>query len=126
VERVKTYSNKNFLAFSEEEKNLIIQSISIFVKNYIKELLEIVDDIVRVSIFVPDQRERLLEFADISYYQKVRYFHSLIPFCKDVEVKNELSSLDFEKLLSLPRVIRFTAALYSCGLPPEFIGTGML
>ena len=36
----------------------------------------------------------------------------------------DASNIDTERLQKLPRPIKFTAATYACGLPPEFLGTG--
>ena len=125
VEKVKAAIGHNeYLEFSAEDRDLIVQSIAIFAEHYIQELLEIVDKVLKVATLIPNQRERLLESTDISYYQTVRNLKSFLPFCKDPETRNRLSRLESEKLLNLPRVIRFTAALYTLGLPPEFIGTG--
>ncbi len=119
-----TTGQSEYLEFSAEDRALMVQSAAIFAEHYIRELLEIVDKVLQVATVIPDQRERLLESTDVSYYQTVRNFKSFLPFCREPEIRDRLSSLDTEKLLSLPRVIRFTAALYTLGLPPEFIGTG--
>jgi len=125
VENIKATTGKTeYLEFSAEDKDLIVQSIAIFAEHYIQELLEIVDKVQKVATLIPNQRERLLESTDVSYYQTVRDFKSFLPFCKDPEMRNRLLGLDTVRLLNLPRVIRFTAALYTLGLPPEFIGTG--
>lgn len=39
-------------------------------------------------------------------------------------MESTILDLDSNKFLRLPRGIKVTAALYTCGLPPEFIGTG--
>jgi len=113
-----------FLEVSNDERDLIVKSIAIFAKNYLEELLEIVDRVVEVATLVPNQRERLLESSDVVYYQAIRDIGEFLPFCPDSETRNQVSRLEHKKLLSLPRSIRFTAALYTVGLPPEFLGTG--
>jgi phosphoenolpyruvate carboxylase len=40
------------------------------------------------------------------------------------EVKRDLKSVALTPSSSLPRAISFTGAMYSLGVPPEFLGTG--
>jgi phosphoenolpyruvate carboxylase len=115
---------KDFLEFGKEDRDLIVKSIVIFAKNYLEELLEIADRVIEVATLVPNQRERLLESTDVAYYQAIRNIDEFLPFCSDPETRNQVSRLDHKKLLSLPRSIRFTAALYTVGLPPELLGMG--
>ncbi|MCJ7635080.1 phosphoenolpyruvate carboxylase [Candidatus Bathyarchaeota archaeon] len=125
VEKIRTWiKQEDFLEFNGEDRDMIVKSIVIFAKNYLEDLLEIVDKVVEVAALVPNQRERLLESTDVVYYQSVRNIHAFLPFCPSSEARSQFSRLDCKKLLKLPRSIRFTAALYTVGLPPEFIGTG--
>lgn len=125
VEKIRSgVAGEDFLEFSVGDRDLIVKSIVIFAKNYLEELLEISDRVVQVATLVPNQRERLLESSDVAYYQAIRDIDSFLPFCPDHEIRSQISRLDHKKLLSLPRSIRFTAALYTVGLPPEFLGVG--
>jgi phosphoenolpyruvate carboxylase len=47
----------------------------------------------------------------------------LVSLCRS-DIGKELKASMPEEDLNLPRAIKFTGALYSIGLPPEFIGTG--
>jgi len=123
VEKIRSgVSGEDFLELGD--RDLIVKSIVIFAKNYLEELLEIADRVIEVAALVPDQRERLLEASDVAYYQAIRNIEAFLPFCLDAETRSQIAGLDHKKLLSLPRSIRFTAALYTVGLPPELLGMG--
>jgi phosphoenolpyruvate carboxylase len=124
IDKIKSASNKKFLEFDEDERRLIIQLITIFAKNYLLELSEIAEKVSKIATFIPNQRDRILSSEQVAYYRNLKNVVPLASFCVDTEVKQTLLSLDQTRLLKLPRVIKFTAALYTCGMPPEFIGTG--
>jgi len=125
VEKIRSgVGGKDSFEFSDDDRDLIVKSIVVFAKNYLEDLLEIADKVVEVSTFVPNQRERLLESTDVAYYQAIRDVDTFLQFCSDSEDRNQIARLDHKKLLTLPRSIRFTAALYTVGLPPELLGMG--
>ena len=57
------------------------------------------------------------------YSRNVPDISGLVCLCRK-DVGKELSASMPAEDLNLPRAIKFTGALYSIGLPPEFIGTG--
>lgn len=125
VEKIRSGTGATeFPVIESHDRDLLIKSIAIFARNYLEELLEIADRVIDAAALVPNQRERLLESSDVAYYQYIRNIEAFLPFCRNTDTRNKISRLNHGKLLGLPRSIRFTAALYSVGLPPEFLGTG--
>ncbi|MEM2895984.1 MAG: phosphoenolpyruvate carboxylase [Candidatus Bathyarchaeia archaeon] len=124
IEKLKEATNKKPLEFDEGEKKDIVLSLLIFAKHYLKELQDIIEEVIIISNFVPNQRERLLGYQDVSYYRELRNIKNIANVCHDKQIKREILGLDLDKFLKLPRAIKLSAALYSSGLPPEFIGTG--
>jgi len=117
-------SGKVPLKYDEDQKKDMIRAIGLFTKNYLQELSEIIDDVLKVAGHVPDQRERILGYQDVTYYKDLRNIKALFDIFADAKIAQEASKLDEERLQKLPRPIKFTAALYTCGLPPELLGTG--
>jgi phosphoenolpyruvate carboxylase len=113
-----------FPEMESDDRDLILKSTAILARNYLEELLEISDRVIDAAALVPNQRERLLESSDVAYYQSIRNIEAFLPFCQNADIRNKISRLNHRKLLGLPRSIRFTAALYSVGLPPELLGMG--
>lgn len=89
------------LAFSKSEESQILQIVKIAEKAYRSKIIKVFGTISRISEFIPTQRDRLPPTEEIRYGRRV----------------------DGLKI-TLPRVIKMTAAFYSIGLPPEFIGVG--
>jgi phosphoenolpyruvate carboxylase len=84
---------------SAEEEKIMIGLIPEFEKNYRETIEKIAPLINKVAAFMPRRRERVQHIGLFGYSRGVGK-------------------------VSLPRAIGFTAALYSIGIPPEFIGTG--
>ena len=84
--------------YSDEEYLKIRELESIFSRHYLKTI-EQLSEIGNLAKFVPARRERKLHIGLLGYGRPVGKVH-------------------------LPRAIAFTCALYSVGVPPEFIGTG--
>jgi phosphoenolpyruvate carboxylase len=124
TERIGATPPKEAREFSSEERKKIIASIMIFTKNYLQELSEIADRVRAIAQFVPDQRERILGSEEVPYYRELRDIQGLASSFPDENLSQVVEQLDADKFKRLPRVIKFAAALYTCGLPPELIGTG--
>jgi len=98
---------------AETEKTLIAAS-RIFTREYLVAIARLIDTIDFVAKFVPSRRAR------VSHGQYARSLESSLAFAADAEL------LSNPKLRNarLPRAIKFSASLYTIGLPPALIGYG--
>ncbi len=112
------------LSFSNEEIQEIIDMIGIFTKEYVITLIAISGRIKFISDILPNQRDRLIRAGPYGYS---RESPDLISIAKMVSIEllaKQLPKLQMNSIAELPRAIKYTGALYSIGIPPEFIGTG--
>ncbi len=109
--------------FSSEEKEEIANFIGIFGARYSRILRELAPTINRIANFLPQQRDRLMHKGSGGYSRSAPDISGILRLCRSDIGKELESSMPVENL-HLPRAIKFTGALYSIGLPPEFIGTG--
>ena len=84
---------------SEREQERLLPVIRAFEKHYQHSLSLITEDMRHLFTLVPRRRERRQHIGLLSYARKMGKH-------------------------SLPRAINFTAAFYSIGIPPEFLGLG--
>ncbi len=127
VETMKEAVQAKPLSVDGYERGKLMQTIAIFAKNYLTTLSEVAEAVSKVAEVVPDQRDRVLSSGYVSYYRELRKHREIDAFltlCPDSEVKQAFTAIDRKTLAILPRAVKFTAALYTCGLPPEFLGTG--
>ncbi len=111
------------LNFSDEEREEIIEIIGIFTREYLISFYQIAHSkVMEIADLLPNQRDRLATKGALGY-ARAYAMPSKIPV-KDKELLKELSRLEIRSDIKLPRAIKFTGALYTIGLPPEFIGTG--
>ncbi len=109
--------------FSAEEKEEIVNLIGIFGASYGWTLGQLAPIINRIADLLPQQRDRLMHKGTGGYSRSAPDNSGLINLCR-ADIGKELEVSMPAENLHLPRAIKFTGALYSIGLPPEFIGTG--
>ncbi len=123
IKIIKKKISKKPLNFTKEEKDEIIEIIGIFTREYLISFYQIAHSrVMEIADLLPNQRDRLATKGTLGY-ARAYAMPSKIPV-KDRELAKELSRLEIKTDIKLPRAIKFTGALYTIGLPPEFIGTG--
>ena len=110
--------------FSCEEKEEIVNLIGIFGARYGGILKETAPMIKRIADLLPQQRDRLMHKGNGGYSRSSPDISGLVRLCRP-DIGKELEASMPAENLHLPRAIKFTGALYSIGLPLEFIGTGL-
>jgi phosphoenolpyruvate carboxylase len=90
---------KNLLKFTDSELKVLRKICLLNEKNFQATISEIAPEINNIASYIPNRRERMLHVGLFGYSRGY-------------------------KNITLPRAIKFTAALYSIGIPPEIIGTG--
>lgn len=114
--------------FDRDEMEEMINFAGIFSKNYVQTLYHLAPIIAKLSDLIPRMRDRLARVGPVGYSRKGPEIGELAKLCTDEDVRNVLEKLALDGSMSqfpeLPRAIRFTASLYTIGIPPEIIGTG--
>ncbi len=110
--------------YSPEEKAELANIIGIFGARYSRIVRELAPVIDRVAGILPQQRDRLMHRGSGGYSRTAPDISGITWLCQS-DIGKELQASMPEENLHLPRAIKFTGALYSIGLPPEFIGTGL-
>ena len=109
--------------FSPDEKEELVNLIGIFGAKYARVLRELAPAIDRLAGLLPQQRDRLMHKGNGGYSRNAPDISGIVQLCRS-DIGKELKASMPAEALHLPRAIKFTGALYSIGLPPEFIGTG--
>ncbi|RJQ05407.1 MAG: phosphoenolpyruvate carboxylase [Bacillota bacterium] len=123
-QRLAEPANQSPTAFTREEFDELHRLIAIFTRHYLETFFDIIDLVCALSDIMPKQRDRLARFSAVGYARDVARPDKLAALVPDAELADGLRRFDTTRKVSLPRAIAFTAALYTIGLPPEFIGTG--
>lgn len=110
--------------YSIEEKKEVVNLIGIFGARYGRILRDLAPMINQIANFLPQQRDRLMHKGNGGYSRSTPDISGLVGLCR-TDIGKELEASMPAENLHLPRAIKFTGALYSIGLPPEFIGTGL-
>lgn len=94
IKKIKEYRVKRPKSVDEKKSLNLIERYS---KEYQRRVFELKDVILSISRFIPSRRKRKLHVGLFGYSRNVNG-------------------------IRLPRAIRFTASLYSLGIPPEILG----
>ncbi len=112
------------LAYDDEERRFIEALIGIFTIPYLESFSRLIGAVTAMSDLIPRRRDRLARKSAVGYARDAARPEKLAARIGDGEVAAALRERATLVGGDLPRAISFTAALYSMGLPPEFIGTG--
>lgn len=109
-----------------DDREVLAELAVLFSVNYLSTFHKFAQAVAGLSDLVPEQRDRLTRHSPVSYSRQMPKPIRLADMVGSEALREELRLLDQmpELPVPLPRAISFTAALYSIGLPPEFIGTG--
>lgn len=104
---------------------MLMEFIGIFTKYYVLTFVEIIDVVNVVANYIPKNRDRLSGAkTGLSYTREIIDLRELAALVKDPTLKMELENIQPDLQTTIPRAISFTSAMYTIGLPPEFIGVG--
>lgn len=107
------------------DKGFYYDTIGIFAKHYLTTFYRLAETASILSDVVPRQRDRLARKGESGYARDLPYPGQLADLVSADDLATELRALSVgREAIALPRAISYVAALYSIGLPPEFIGTG--
>jgi len=110
--------------YNDGDKAFIKDCLVIFALAYAKIFNRVAEQVIGLADVIPKQRDRLTSRGPSGYARPGIDPAELIPFTDITVLHDELKKIKASELTALPRAITFTAALYSVGLPPEFLGTG--
>ncbi len=112
------------LAFSAEQRLELTALIGVFTQPYLESFNELLPAVIALSELMPRQRDRLARKSAVGYARAAAQPSKLAAEIGDAEIAAAVAAIEPAAANNLPRAISFTGALYSIGLPPEFIGTG--
>ncbi len=97
--------------FSSDEEKEILELITFFAFEYTQTVCKVADLLNMLASLIPERRE-----AEMNESLKVNPKEELQPLKSDLKI-----SLD---PFTLPPPVKYTALMYSLGIPPELIGVG--
>ncbi len=98
---------------SKDDERLLADAARIATREYLRFLIQVADIVYTVSRHVPKRRER------VPTEQYGRDISPSLAFASDPSLLANAKST-----LPLPRAIKFTASMYTLGVPPALIGLG--
>lgn len=120
----KRLATASFTELSSGELDFAHNALGVFSSSYINDIRKITPLIIGISDLLPRQRDRLTRKSGIAYSRSSISAKELLPYFKSSTMRDILTNTPEFEYGELPRAITFTGALYSTGLPPEFLGLG--
>lgn len=112
------------LFYGDAQRNELTAMIGIFTGYYQDSFAQLLPAAVALSDLIPRQRDRLARKSAVGYARAAADPQKLSALVADSNIAQRIEAIPPTGATNLPRAISFTGALYSIGLPPEFIGTG--
>lgn len=112
------------LSYSAAERDELTTLVGIFTRHYLDSFSQLLPTVIGLSELMPRQRDRLARKSAVGYARAAAQPDKLAKEIADPEISSIIASIEPARASNLPRAISFTGALYSIGLPPEFLGTG--
>lgn len=111
--------------FTGDQVKLLQEMIAIFTKYYMTIFVELISPLEEITKLIPRNRDRLSSSrTGLEYVREIAHMEEIAELTDNETLKAELLSIDTNIHCTVPRAISFTAALYTVGMPPEFIGVG--
>lgn len=111
--------------FTPDDLAFMQECIGIFTKYYMDTFVKTIDIVGLLSKYMPKNRDRLASTkSGLEYIREIANMQEIADLVESPELKKELLEINTNVKCSVPRAISFTAALYTLGLPPEFVGVG--
>ena len=111
--------------FTNDDIEFMYEVIGIATKYYMSTFLKIIITVEKISKYMPKNRDRLSSSkTGLEYIREIACMKEIAEMVKDEKLKDDLVNIDTDVHCTVPRAISFTSAMYTLGLPPEFIGIG--
>lgn len=111
--------------FTHQEIKRLQEMIAIFTKHYMTTFVDMISPLEEITKLIPRNRDRLASSrTGLEYVREIAHMAEIAELTEDATLKAELLAIDTDIHCTVPRAISFTAALYTIGMPPEFIGVG--
>ena len=112
------------LVYDTSRRDELTELIGVFTRPYLESFNELLPAVISLSELIPRQRDRLARKSAVGYARAAAQPEKLAAEIPEGDVSAAIAAIKPVGAGNLPRAISFTGALYSIGLPPEFIGTG--
>lgn len=112
------------LEYKPQDESFLQDVIVIFYIEYFNLLQPVIQRVAALSDVLPQQRDRLTRRGPMGYARSLTMPDDMAEFTSREELRTKLKGLTADDFAGAPRAITFTGALYSVGLPPEFLGIG--
>ena len=111
--------------FSLVDIEVMQECIGIFTKYYLDTFVKTINIVGQLAKYMPKNRDRLAsKKSGLEYIREIANMQEIADLVADRDLKNELLQINTNVKCTVPRAISFTSAMYTLGLPPEFVGMG--